>query len=549
MADAAAGSGTRIFISYRRGDTSGYAGRLSDDLRDHVGVAGVFRDIDTIDAGADFGEAITEAVASCHALVAIIGREWLTSQDKNGRRRLDDPEDFVRLEIAAALERGIVVMPVLVENTQMPAVADLPAQLAPLARRNAIDVSDSRWNYDVSRLLERIESLRQPEPAPSAAEVAPAVPAAPAPAEPAATAPAAATTGDTGWARRTLVRWRKQLLGLVVALVALAVVVTVFLPDGSDDDEFPTGQGPAQLSRPGGLAFREGALYVADYGHKRIVRLTPAANTVVAGTGEWGTDGDGGPATSATLADPVVIALDAAGNLYVSDWNRGGIRKVSADGEIDTVVIHSPGVGTLKVEAMAVGPDGALLLATDREVLKVGPDGTLIGVAGSADKGFAGDGGPATSAKLDSPKGLAVDAANNIYIADAGNFRIRKIGADGNIVTIAGTGKDELSGEGGPAVEANISTPSAIAVDSQGVLYVAIYNRVGRIGTDGRLTPFAGNDDGISGFSGDGGPARAARLEDVVAMAVDPDGNLYLSDSANDRVRRIAPNGTIATIA
>lgn len=142
-----------IFISYRRSDTSGYAGRLADDLTERVGRDRVFRDVHGIGAGADYVAAIDHAIAGADVLLAVIGRTWLGEADGDGRRRLDDPQDLVRAEITAALRRGCQVIPVLVEGARMPAETELPAELASLAARQAVELTDSRWDDDVDRLV------------------------------------------------------------------------------------------------------------------------------------------------------------------------------------------------------------------------------------------------------------------------------------------------------------------------------------------------------------------------------------------------------------
>src|SRR6266545_1762647 len=167
-----------IFINYRREDSAGHAGRLFDRLSSHF-PGRVFMDIDTIEPGVDFVEVIENAVGSCEVLIVVIGREWLRLKDAAGRRRLDDPQDFVRLEVAMALERDIRVVPVLVEDAPMPRTEDLPPDLAKLARRNAIELSDARWTFDADRLIQTIESVLR-DKAPSAL-----LPAAPAPSQPA----------------------------------------------------------------------------------------------------------------------------------------------------------------------------------------------------------------------------------------------------------------------------------------------------------------------------------------------------------------------------
>jgi hypothetical protein len=150
-----------VFISYRREDSAGHAGRLYDLLAERFGNSRVFIDVDTIGAGEDFFEAIDRAVASCDVLIALIGRHWLNVTDNKGRRRLDIPEDFVRLEIQAALQRGVTVIPVLVQKAEMPSSDDLPQTMGTLARRNAIELSDERFHYDVARLMKALEKLER----------------------------------------------------------------------------------------------------------------------------------------------------------------------------------------------------------------------------------------------------------------------------------------------------------------------------------------------------------------------------------------------------
>jgi hypothetical protein len=147
----------RIFISYRREETAYPAGWLYDRLADHYGGGQVFKDIDSIQLGDDFVEVITRAVGSCDVLLALIGNEWLTITDERGRRRLDNPDDFVRLEIEAALARKVRVIPILVDGARMPYTDELPDSLASLVRRQALELSPSRFDFDTSRLLKVLD--------------------------------------------------------------------------------------------------------------------------------------------------------------------------------------------------------------------------------------------------------------------------------------------------------------------------------------------------------------------------------------------------------
>lgn len=147
----------KIFLSYRRDDSAGHVGRLTDRLCTWFGRDAIFRDLDSIAPGRDFIIAINEAIDACDAVVAVIGRDWLVEAGADGHRRLDDPDDFVRVEITTALERGVQVIPVLVDRAGMPSPESLPPPLAPFARRNALELSESRWDYDVQRLIKVLD--------------------------------------------------------------------------------------------------------------------------------------------------------------------------------------------------------------------------------------------------------------------------------------------------------------------------------------------------------------------------------------------------------
>ncbi|MGB5762803.1 MAG: toll/interleukin-1 receptor domain-containing protein, partial [Sedimenticolaceae bacterium] len=162
-----------IFLSYRRDDSSGYAGRLFDNLAESFGRERVFMDIETIEPGMDFVAGIDRAIESCGAVIAMIGPNWINAQDANGRRRLDNPRDFIRLEITSALTRGVRVIPVLVHNASMPPEQELPEPLRPLCRLQACEISDNRWEFDVRRLTDVIDPLiAEPEQSPTAAATA-----------------------------------------------------------------------------------------------------------------------------------------------------------------------------------------------------------------------------------------------------------------------------------------------------------------------------------------------------------------------------------------
>lgn len=159
-----------IFISYRREDSAGHAGRLFDHLKPHFGKDRVFMDVAGIEPGMDFVEAIDRAVGSCEVLIVVVGKQWLTCLEPDGKRRLDNPNDFIRLEVATALRRNVRVIPVLVQGARMPKADELPGELERLARRQAVEVSDTRWDSDVDQLIKALESALHQETQPSVAQ-------------------------------------------------------------------------------------------------------------------------------------------------------------------------------------------------------------------------------------------------------------------------------------------------------------------------------------------------------------------------------------------
>ena len=184
----------------------------------------------------------------------------------------------------------------------------------------------------------------------------------------------------------------------------------------------------------------------------------------------------------------------------------------------------------------------------NNRIRRIDTSGTVSTIAGSGRQGTSGDGGPATDAQLFNPSAIALDADGNIYVSCSGGHRVRRIDALGTISTFAGTGVPGSSGDGGPAVEAQLDRPNAIAVDGEGNVYVAEYgsHRVRKIDTAGIINAFAGT--GVRGHGGDGGPATDARLDFVRDLAVDAAGNVYLTDMNQARLRRVNSEGTIDTV-
>ena len=326
---------------------------------------------------------------------------------------------------------------------------------------------------------------------------------------------------------------------------------------GTGEYGFSGDGGPAseaQLYSPRGVAVDgAGNLYIADWRNHRIRKVDSTGTiTTVAGTGVPGFSGDGGPATAARLHHPNNVAVDSAGNVYISDDYSQRIRKVDSTGTITTVAGTGynsfSGDGGPAVEAYLQGPRGVAVdgsgnlyiadSANDR-IRKVDSTGTITTIAGTGERGFSGDGGPAVEAQLNGPYGVAVDGSGNLYIADPFNSRIRKVDSTGTITTVAGTGVQRFSGDGGPAAAAQLVHPYGVAVDGSGNLYIADY-RIRKVDSTGIITMIAGSRRG-SGFSGDGGPASEAQLASPRGLAVDSAGNLYISDTGNNRIRKLTP--------
>jgi RHS repeat-associated protein len=249
----------------------------------------------------------------------------------------------------------------------------------------------------------------------------------------------------------------------------------------------------------------------------------------------------------ASLLWPTGIAVGPDGSLYINDTDDGRLQKVATNGTISTV-----NAGALNwFQGVAVGPDGSIYIADTRNyrIRKISPDGGISTVAGNGTQGYSGDGGPATQAELSSPWSVAVGSDGSIYIADAGNNRLRRVGPDGIITTIAGNGTGGFSGDGGPAGQAELNNPQGVAVAPDGSVYIADSNncRIRKVGPDGFIKTVAGK--GTAGYSGDGGAAIQAALNGPGGIATATDGSIYIADTGNSRIRKIASDGVITTIA
>jgi len=359
---------------------------------------------------------------------------------------------------------------------------------------------------------------------------------------------------------RRQLRMKRLMAGVSTAMLALGLAtggLSALAQTGPANDVQATA---ASLAAPAEIAYdAAGNLYIVDM-NDNVIRKVDLAGivTTVAGTGEQGFAGDGGPATGALLDSPVGVAVDAAGNIYIADTHNQRIRKVS-NGIITTIA--GTGIAGFSGDngvdssaqlsnptALAVDANGNLYIAdTDNQRIRKISGTTITTVAGNGEQGFSGDGGAATAAGIDSPNGVAVDAAGNIYIADTHNQRIRKV-SNGIISTIAGNSSKSYGGDGGAATNAFLARPRGLSVDAQGNIYIADSdnNRIRLITAAGDIATVVGN--GEQGFAGDGGTAVDAILDTPRAPAVQAAGVFAFSDTHNQLVRAVGANGVIHTI-
>jgi uncharacterized protein (TIGR03437 family) len=325
--------------------------------------------------------------------------------------------------------------------------------------------------------------------------------------------------------------------------------------------------GPATggiLFQPSAIALDSaGNLYIADAGTQRVRQvLASGTMATLAGTGTPGAATDGSAANAGALNGPMGVAVDPAGNLLIADTYNHRIQQVASDRRMRTVA----GTGT-----GGMGPDAMLPLATqlrspraicinragilfivdtaNHRVLRAPPGALLETAAGNGSPGDTGDGGPARLAQLNQPGACTVDSYGNLFIADTGSHRIRKVTASGTVSTVAGTGEAGGSGDEGPATAARLSAPRGVAVDDSGDIFIADSgnHRIRQVTPDGAIHSIAGHSiaGNTAGFAGDGGAATAAQLNSPGGLFLDGAGALYFADTNNNRVRRLIPDSVV----
>jgi uncharacterized protein (TIGR03437 family) len=324
----------------------------------------------------------------------------------------------------------------------------------------------------------------------------------------------------------------------------------IFTVAGTGAVGFQGDGGPAiaaELNSPGGLAISAGQVYFADTENARVRKIANTIISTVAGTSIR----DNGPATLTFLNYPEGLAIDSAGDILVADTGNNAARRFRVGGDINTFgqVLGTPyGVAVDQAGNFYVTNEGFGFPSDNPHILKLEPDGTTSIIAGNGPDGFGGDTGQAGDASINTPQGVAVDTAGNVYLADFGNNRVRMINTQGIITTIAGDGKPFFSGDGGPATAAGMN-PAGVAVDGLGDVFIVdeSNNRIRKVTPNQIITTVVGT--GVPGYTGDGGPATAATLNTPTGIALDQAGNLYIADLGNSVVRRVTANGLITTIA
>ena len=350
----------------------------------------------------------------------------------------------------------------------------------------------------------------------------------------------------------------KIILAFIITMLGLhtkAQIITTIAGNGTGG--FSGDGGPAtsaQLNGAWSTAFdTKGNFYIADWINNRIRKVnTQGIISTVAGNGAQGFSGDGGPATEAELYYPSGVAVDTAGNLYIADTDNNRVRMVNSLGIINTIAGNGAtccdvGDGGPAVSAQLFSPITIFIdalqnmyvtEANGQRIRVINTAGIISTVAGNGGRGYGGDGGPATNAALNYPKGATIDVYGNVYIADGVNYRIRKVNTAGIISTFAGTGNAGFSGDGGLATAAEISYAYAVATDASGNVYIGDFsnNRVRKVNTNGIISTYAGN--GTGGLTGIGAAAMYAGIGSPTGISLDTAGNIYISDGVVNKVTK-----------
>jgi len=333
-----------------------------------------------------------------------------------------------------------------------------------------------------------------------------------------------------------------------------AQLITTFAGNGTAGFSGNGGQATAaELNVPDGAACdASGNIYIADGSNNRVRKVTPSGIiSTYAGNGTAGYTGDGGQATAAEINIPHGMTADASGNLYFVDQNNNSVRKVNSSGIISTFAGNGHagfsgdgGQATaaefdLPTEVVFDASGNAYITdKTNERIRKVNTSGIISTFAGNGHAGYSGDGGQATAAEFNGPTDIYIDASGNAYVADPGNFRVRKINTSGIISTVIGDGHSGFSGDGGQATAAEIEA-NGVRVDASGNIYIGDFgnNRMRKVNTSGVINTIAGN--GTAGYSGDGGQATAAELNGPGMMTFDKSGNVYFTDHSNNVIREL----------
>jgi len=351
-------------------------------------------------------------------------------------------------------------------------------------------------------------------------------------------------------------------LNHIVARVDAAGVLTVIAGNGVPGFSGDGGDAlRASLNRPSGAVYdSRGNLYIADANNRRVRRVTPAGViTTIAGNGNSGATGDGGPATAAALS-PFQLTFDGADRLYITGEKR--VRRVGTDGIISTVagsgnaIFNGEGRPALQTgmdpNAIAIEKNGAMIVSdgSNIRVYRIGTDGIVTSIAGTGSRGFAGDGGPSAPAAITNVEGIAIDSAGNIYLADTSNRRIRRITPAGVISTVAGGGTTTVGTTGVEALKGALGFVSGIAFDSRGRLYIPneLDQLVQVLSEDQRLLTKVAGGGGFKAIQPNM-PATLVSMTRPTGVAVGPDGSVYYAELEGHRIGKIAPGGTVSLVA